>query len=139
MIMTLEEFVKKYNGVKIDFDNYGGAQCVDLFRQYLKDVYGIKEPTGVCGTSGGAKDLYLDYPKMPLEKKYLIRSATKLPKEGDIVIWDSSPTNEFGHVAICLGKLGSSIIVFEQNGFKQDGAKLNVRSKDYMLGILSRK
>lgn len=28
--MTLEEFVKKYNGKKVDYDNAYGAQCVDL-------------------------------------------------------------------------------------------------------------
>ena len=137
--MTLEEFVKTYNGKKVDFDGVYGAQCVDLFRQYVKDVYGIKEHTGGCATSGGAKDLYLDYPKMEKEKKYFIRTATKLPKEGDVVIWDSSSTNKYGHVAICLGKLGSSILVFEQDGFKQDGAKINIRSKDNLLGVLRKK
>ena len=138
--MTLEEFVNKYNGVKVDFDNYAGAQCVDLARQYWKEKEGIKEHTGPCTTTGGAKDLYIDYNKMPLEKKYFTRSSTKSPKAGDVVIWDSSPTNKYGHVAICLGLLGTdSIIVFEQDGFKQDGAKVNIRSKKNMLGVLRKK
>ena len=138
--MTLEEFTNKYNGKPVDFDGVYGAQCVDLFRQYVKDVWSIKEHTGSCVTTGGAKDLYLDYNKMPLEKKYFIRSSTKSPKPGDVVIWDSSPTNKYGHVAICLGLLGTdSIIVFEQDGFKQDGAKVNVRSKKNMLGVLRKK
>ena len=64
--MTLEEFVKKYNGKKVDYDNAYGAQCVDLFRQYTKECLQIKEHTGPCATSGGAKDLFLDY-----NKKYL--------------------------------------------------------------------
>ena len=34
--MTLEEFVNKYIGRKVDFDGAYGAQCVDLFRQYNK-------------------------------------------------------------------------------------------------------
>lgn len=29
--------------------------------------------TGLCKTTGGAKDLFLDYEKMPNEKKYFIR------------------------------------------------------------------
>lgn len=137
--MTLEEFVNKYNGKKVDYDGVYGAQCVDLARQYWKEKEGIKEHTGSCATTGGAKDLYLDYNKMPLEKKYFTRSSTKSPKAGDVVIWDSTETNKFGHVAICLGLLGDSVIVFEQDGFKQDGAKVNVRSKKNMLGVLRKK
>jgi hypothetical protein len=30
--MLLEDFVKKYNKKKVDFDGVYGAQCVDLFR-----------------------------------------------------------------------------------------------------------
>ena len=71
--MKVEEFVKKYNGVKVDFDKKYGYQCVDLFRQFVKEALGIPEHTGPCSTTGGAKDLFLDYPKMPLEKKYFER------------------------------------------------------------------
>ena len=138
--MDIEEFVNKYNGVKVDYDKQFGPQCVDLFRQACPDLYGIKEHTGPCSTSGGAKDLFLDYDKMPIEKKYFTRIKTKLPKVGDTVIWDSSETNKYGHVAICLGLLGKdSIIVFEQDGFKQDGAKINIRSKKNLLGVLRKK
>ena len=71
--MTLEEFVIKYNGTPIDYDKAFGPQCVDVFRQYCPDVCGIKEHTGPCATSGGAKDLFLDYDKMPLEKMNELR------------------------------------------------------------------
>ena len=36
--MTLTHFVKKYNGKKVYFDGAFGAQCVDLFRQYNKEI-----------------------------------------------------------------------------------------------------
>lgn len=138
--MTLIEFVIKYNGKKVDFDNYGGCQCVDLARQYWKEKEGIKEHTGVCSTSGGAKDLYLDYMKMPLERKYFNRYSASLKiKSGDVAIWDSTPNNKYGHVAIVIGEIDDYLIVFEQNGFTQDGAKINLRSKDYLLGVLRRK
>ena len=138
--MTLEEFVEKNIGKKIDFDNYGGFQCVDLVRQYWKDVEEIKEHTGICASSGGAKDLYLDYAKMPLEQKYFY----KIPKSkgacvGDVVFWDKTTTNKYGHTAIYLGKLNNKIIVFEQDGLKQDGAKINIRSREFLLGYLRRK
>lgn len=137
--MTIEEFVKKYNGVKVDFDGVYGAQCVDLFRQWAKEGLGISEHTGPCSTTGGAKDLFIDYPKMPIEKKYFTRETKKGMTPGDILIWDSTETNKYGHVAIYLGKLNNDLIVFEQDGFKQDGAKINLRSKNKFLGFLRKR
>ena len=135
--MTLEEFVKKYNGKKVDYDNAYGAQCVDLFRQYAKEALGISEHTGACTTSGGAKDLFLDYDKMPIEKKYFTRSKGKSYIPGDVLIWDKNEYNKYGHVAIFLGYLGkSSLIVFEQNGITQNGAEIFVRTRDNILGYL---
>ena len=138
--IMIEDFVKKYTGKKVDFDGVFGPQCVDLARQYWEEVWGIPEHTGPCSTTGGAKDLYLDYEKMPLEKKYF----NKIPKNkgfiaGDTLVWDSTEINKYGHVAIYLGKLNNSLIVFEQNGFKQDGAKITIRSKEKLLGALRKK
>lgn len=136
--MDLEEFVKAYNGRKVDFDKVYGSQCVDLFRQYAKEGLGIPEHTGACASSGGAKDLFLDYDKMPIEKKYFRRGKGAL-KVGDVLIWDKTETNKYGHVAIFLGFLGNSLIVFEQDGFKQDGAKMNLRTNKNLLGYLRKK
>lgn len=137
--MNLNDFVEKYSGKKIDFDGVYGVQCVDLFRQYCKDVLNIPEHTGSCSSSGGAKDLFLDYNKMPLEKKYFVKSSSSRYIQGDILIWNETQTNKYGHVAIYLGKLNDSLIVFEQDGFKQDGAKINIRSKNNLLGFLRKK
>ena len=137
--MALEEFVKKYNGKKVDYDKAYGAQCVDLFRQYAKEALGIKEHTGSCATSGGAKDLFLDYDKMPVEKKYFTRSKAKNWIPGDVLIWDQRPTNKYGHVAIFLAKLGNSFLVFEQNGITQAGAEIQVRTRDNLLGYLRKR
>lgn len=137
--MNVEDFVKKYTGKKVDFDGVYGAQCVDLFRQWTKEGLGISEHTGPCSTTGGAKDLFLDYPKMPIEKKYFTRETKKAMCPGDVLIWDSTETNKYGHVAIYLGKLNNDLIVFEQDGFKQDGAKINLRSKTNLLGFLRKK
>ena len=137
--MTLEEFIIKYSGKKIDYDGVFGSQCVDLFRQYCVDVLLIAEHTGSCQTSGGAKDLFLDYNKMPVEKKYFSRGATKRFVQGDVLIWNESLTNKYGHVAICLGMLEGCYIVFEQDGFKQDGAKIRLRGKENLLGYLRKR
>lgn len=135
--MTLAQFLTQYCGKKVDYDKAFGPQCVDLFRQYCQDVGGIPH-TGPCATSGGAKDLYLDYNKMPLEKKYFVKlTKSATPAYGYVAIWDSTPTNSYGHVAIVICRLSSnSLLVFEQNGIAQDGAKFVERKTDNLLGYL---
>lgn len=132
--MSFEEFLKKYLGKKIDFDGAFGAQCVDLFRQYNKEVWGNPRTEAV----DGAKDIFLNYEKMPLEKKYLAKK--KVPIIGDVVVFDKTEKNQFGHVAIVLGSVGvNSLLVFEQDGLKQDGAKIGIRDKSNILGYLRKK
>lgn len=136
--MTLEEFVKKYIGKKVDFDMVYGAQCVDLFRQYNKEVWGNPH----TGAVDGAKDLVVNYERMPLEQRFLslVPVNRDFVKVGDVAVWNATEVNKYGHVAIVVGLLGDeSLIVFEQDGFKQDGAKLNVRSRDNLLGFLRKK
>lgn len=130
--MNLDEFIKNYEGKQVDFDGVLGFQCVDLFRQYSKEVLDIPEHTGVVE---GAKDLYLNFTKMPLMQKYFLR--VKFPKVEDVVIFDKTPTNKYGHVAIVIYATKKTLIVFEQNGFDQKkGAYINIRNYENVLGFL---
>lgn len=134
--MTLTHFIKKYNGKKVDFDGAFGAQCVDLFRQYNKEVWGNPH----TGAVEGAKDLILNYDNLPLEQKYLEKIPRYFfPKAGDVAVWGASSRNKYGHVAIVVYTEDNNLIVFEQDGFKQDGAKLNIRTDDNLLGFLRKK
>ena len=131
--MKLDEFINKYINTKVDFDNAFGAQCVDLFRQYCKDVLNIPH----TGAVEGAKDIFLNYDKLPLEQKYFKKYSTNNPKPADIIIWNETKTNKYGHIAIVVSSLSNNkVLVFEQDGFKQDGAKLSIRTTENMLGIL---
>lgn len=138
--MSLEEFIRKYNGKKVDFDGKYGAQCVDLFRQYAKECLNIAEPLEGCSVSGGARDLFENYPNMPKMKKHFNRfPLSDTLFSGDVVVWGGTKGNPYGHVAILVAPMKGSLIVFEQDGYRQDGAKLNIRSKENVLGILRTK
>ena len=116
-------------------NNYKVHNCVDVFRQYCADVLNIEHTGGV----NGAKDLFLDYFKMPKEQKYFMLVKDKdgvKYKEGDILVWNATKTNQYGHVAILLAEMNGDLIVFEQNGFTQDGAKIALRTKENLLGAL---
>lgn len=130
--MKINEFITKYLGTKVDYDKKYSAQCVDLFRQYCQDVLKIPHTGGV----EGAKDLYLNYSKLPLEIKYFDR-ISRGPLAGDIAVWGATESNKYGHVAIVVGNMaGKDLLIFEQDGFKLDGAKLTIRSIDNLLGYL---
>lgn len=132
--MNLIEFVNSYIGKKVDYDKMYGYQCVDLFRQYCKDVLSA----GHTGAVDGAKDLFLKYSELPSEIRYFDKMSNVVPKIGDVIVWGETSTNKYGHVAICIGvsEDNNSVVVFEQDGFKQDGAKLAKRSMNNMLGVL---
>ena len=136
--MTLAEFVEKYNGKKIDYDGHYGAQCVDVFRQYCKDVLAIPHTGGVVG----AAELFTKYEAMPLEQKYFERIPYKAgmqPEAGDVVVFGATQTNQYGHVAIVLVATTEDIAVFEQDGFAQDGAHVGSWSYRRVLGFLRKR
>ena len=123
--MTLKRFVVTYNGQKVDWDKAHGYQCVDLFRQYCKDVLNVEQ----CPSVIGAKDLW--------EKHGCLKQTTGSYAPGDVLIYGATKSNPYGHVCILVSLLDSdTFIVFEQNGFEQTDAKLTVRDKTNLLGGL---
>ncbi len=135
--MILDEFLKKYEGKKIDYDGRYGAQCVDLFRQYCKDVLNIPHTGGVIGAS----ELYTRYENLPLEQKHFTRipfTGTP-PLAGDVVIFKATPKNGFGHVAIVLAANDKTMTVFEQDGYAQTGAYITERKYYNVLGFLRKR
>ena len=123
--MTLKRFIVNNLGKKVDFDNKFGFQCVDLYRQYCKDVLGIPQTPAV----EGAKDIWENHGSLKqIKDSFAV---------GDILIYDATPSNKYGHVCILVSLLDSdTFVVFEQNGFEQSGAKLTVRNTTNLLGSL---
>lgn len=133
--MTLDEFVKNYEAKQIDYDGAFGSQCVDLFRQYNKEVLNIKEHTGVVT---GAKELYTNFELMPLMKKHFQKVYS--PRKGDIVIFNGTENNPYGHVALVIYATTKTIVTFEQDGFNQDkGSYFNLWNYDRVLGFLRKR
>ena len=132
--MDLLEFVQRHVKTKVDFDGAYGAQCVDLFRQYCKDVLGVPRTESVKG----AKDLAERYRENPIEKgAFCLITDSRSCKAGDVAVWGATKANPYGHVAIVLAvRPGGSLAVFEQDGFAQDGARLAWRDGNSAIGFL---
>ncbi len=135
--MELLSFTKKYIGTKVDFDGRYGAQCVDLFRQYCDKVLKIPRTESVVG----AVELFTSYEKTVLEKIYFEKHTYKgqVPKAGDVVVFGTTKNNRFGHVAIVVQADSNTMLIFEQDGFTQDGAKFNHVDYSRVLGFLRKK
>ncbi len=135
--MRLLSFTKKYIKTKVDFDGRYGAQCVDLFRQYCDKVLKIPRTESVVG----AVDLFVKYDRMSLEKLYFEKHTYKgqVPKPGDVVVFGATKNNRFGHVAIVVQADENTMLLFEQDGFKQNGAKFNHVDYNRVLGFLRKR
>lgn len=127
--MTLTQFINKNLGQKVDFDGKFGAQCVDLYRAYCRDVLNVPQSPGV----EGAKDIISNPGVLAVTKDSNLADYSR----GDILIWGATKTNKYGHVAILVSVYNTKyFIVLEQDGFKQDGVKLAFRSRENLLGCL---
>lgn len=106
--MTFEEFITKYDGKGIDFDGAFGTQCVDLYRQYVKEVLGYPQSPLV----EGAKDIWDTY--LPDYYQRIENTPYGVPEKGDIVIFGDT-MGKYGHVSIFIEGTASRFTSFDQN------------------------
>lgn len=102
--MTLQEFVNKYNGKKIEVAGSSALnQCVDLANAYIKEVLGLPiiEWTNAKDFPLRGGDNYTFIPNTP----------EGVPQEGDLIVWGGT----YGHIAIFLRGDVNSFTSFDQN------------------------
>ena len=129
--MTVYKWLSTTENRKVDFDKRYGYQCVDLFRDYIEKVLGREQPNGVSG----AIDLWTGY-SSNANLKNVFRQATR-PRFGDWLVWEPTKTNKYGHIAMYINDCGNYCLVFEQDGYKQDGAQYIYRTKRGIVGALT--
>ena len=131
--MTLDKFVKQYEGKKVDYDGYYGAQCVDLVRLYIRLVWDLPQPQNIIS----AYEAYTRWLRCGNGFNEISwKSLTKIAR-GDIVVFPPTDTNSYGHIAIVLDVADEEVLCFEQNGFTQKGAKQRRRPLDMVFGCLT--
>jgi len=111
--MSYEEFKNKWLGKPIDYDGKYLAQCVDVYRMYVKEVLGCPQSPPVVG----AKDIWNTY--LPEFFNRIENSTDNKPEQGDIVIWGMNP---YGHIAICDHATLTTLTCFEQNWVEGNGS-----------------
>lgn len=97
--MNLDEFIQKYKGTRVEYDNVSFYQCVDLVKMYADKVLGLK-----FGAFGNAKDYYNNFNEQLMLKnnfKRMPNVPALIPKKGDIVVWGNG---SYGHIAVATGE-----------------------------------
>lgn len=123
--MTLQEFINKYTGKRVNFDGAFGAQCVDLYRFYIKEVWQLPQTPRVVG----AFQIFGSLP--PGFDKF----TSGVPQAGDVIIWNEKHIKN-GHVAVVTAADQSGFNAFQQNGPKSDtngvtGSPCNIARYSY--------
>lgn len=111
--MKYSDFIKKYNGKKVErFDPNAKYQCVDLFLQYIDEVLGLASiiPVGIVN----AYDLYNKTHKFTPHSTKIKNDPNAIPQYGDVIIW-SSGYGPAGHVAIFTEGDVNKFKAFSQN------------------------
>jgi hypothetical protein len=106
--MTFDDFINQYDGKGINFDGAYGNQCVDLYRQFVKDVCGVPQSPSVAG----AKNIWDTYLALYFDR--IANTPTGVPEKGDIVIWGSL-IGTYGHVAVFIAGDATNFTSFDQN------------------------
>lgn len=107
-------------GKALDFDGAYGAQCVDLFNFYLRDVWGIASPIGAYPVATASQIFNYNAPAGWTK----IAGANDF-RVGDIVIWDKGNGSTTGHVALVYAVNGGTVQILQQNFNKQHYCTVN--------------
>ena len=106
--MKLNDFIKKYTGVKCGNTDGNFGQCTGLAMLWTENL-------GLAHTWGNAKDIYnnaktSDFQKIP-------NSPNAYPVAGDLMCWNGKTGGGYGHIAVVTESNADedTFTVFEQN------------------------
>ncbi|CCY71998.1 cHAP domain./Lectin C-type domain [Clostridium sp. CAG:921] len=125
--MYIIDFFNKYNGKYVDTDGMYGAQCMDLYNKYQKEVMGVKPR--------GAQYAYLVWNNFDEKNFVKIKNTLEfIPVLGDVAVWGNSNL-KYGHVSICSGNGDiNSFESFDQNF--PIGSSCHFEKHNYYNGFL---
>ncbi len=105
-MLTLQQFITKYTGVKCGNTNENFGQCVGLISLWQDNL-------GASHEYGNAKDLLNNADQTKFNVIY--NSPFNAPKPGDILVFNSSWGGGYGHTGIVTSASVWSFSLFEQN------------------------
>lgn len=136
-LAALQSFVQKYQGTSVDYDKAYGAQCVDLFNFYNKEVVGA--PFISTPQTNGARDLW-EVRQDAADNHYHRVPSSEPLRPGDVLVY-GQPLGRvrvgaadvfYGHVSIYV----DNDRMIEQNGKIPQSTTISPVYRTGLLGIL---
>lgn len=114
-----EAWLKNAPGRAINPDNAFGLQCVDVADDYAMVLFPGKGWAETIGGVGGAREFagrsnafFSWHPNVPGD-------LSSVPARGDLVVFNGTALNPYGHVAVVLSATAYAMVVVQQDGFLQ--------------------
>ncbi len=119
--MNYKQFRQEFLGSSFNTDGVAGVQCVDIVKLYIREVY--NESWRSMGGNGGAYNAYRLFPHSLIteqENWELITNnpsdPSQFPEQGDIIVFDQTSQNIYGHISIYDRTTGvNSFVSIDQN------------------------
>ena len=134
--VTYSKFISNHAGKAMDYDGVAGAQCVDLAKFYLYEVFGIKP--GSWGHAYAYYDEFYSHKELVDNFTRIANTADFVPKKGDILVWKKALNGAYGHIAIASGVGNTDYFEsYDQNWTGCHDACTRIRhSYKYLAGVL---
>lgn len=98
-MISFDEFIAKWTGKPVDFDGVYPNQCMDLMHQYVYDVLGLTDRKLLAHPA--AYQVFTDFSEKDTFDK-IANTPDGVPQKGDIVLFNKTPSNPYGHVCIFI-------------------------------------
>lgn len=125
--MTLQSFITKYNGKKVEYHSYSSGalyQCVDSANAYITEVLGLP---AIIGTNAQ------DFPtKRGQNYDWILNTPTGVPSPGDLMIFKSP--DGVGHISIFVEGDANSFKSFDQNYPTGSPSKIVTHNYNNVIG-----
>lgn len=117
-----EQWIAGAVGRAIDPDNAYGLQCVDVADDYAEAIFPGLSWAQTIGGVNGAREFYGRTNDYFQWVPNVVGDSSSVPVRGDLVIFNGSRLNPYGHVAVVLSADANTITVIQQDGFLQSPA-----------------
>jgi hypothetical protein len=109
-VITLDQFVAKYDGVRITAPGGIGGQCVDLANEYILEVFGFPHEWKNAVEWFGFDPAHFDWVhNNPAD-------LNQIPPRGSIMVWAAAAWNgNLGHIDVVLSAGPQNFVGFDQN------------------------
>ena len=110
--MSFDDFIVKWTGKPVDFDGIYPNQCMDLMHQYVYDVLGLTDARILAHPA--AYQVFTDFTEIQYFEK-IANTPTGIPQKGDIVLFNKTSSNPYGHVCIFIEGDANKFKSFDAN------------------------